>query len=229
MKSLLALSQADKMFFRCGDWPKNKLVSASENNRNRPRILRLLEQAKSEGLVAAKLLDIGPGAVVAKLAHLLSRPNHSQLHPKKIMFNCARILECLIRQNFTAVKLTSLEPIELVQLLKAERYANIIDKILVLDRDIRVVRAAQSAVTDVLTPAFEFHQFNLNEAKMWQAERCDLVCAYKCLHLCHSADFALKQIASMIKVNGLLSTSYQIDAVNFEPLDRQLGLYRFRG
>ena len=229
MKSLLALSQADKMLFRCGDWPKNKLVSASEINRNRPRILRLLEQAKNDGLVAAKLLDIGPGAVVAKLAHLLARPNHSQLHPKKVMFNCTRILECLIRQNFTAVKLTSLEPIELVQLLKTTEYAHIVDKILVLDRDIRVMRAAQSAVAGVLTPAFEFHHFNLNEPKKWQAERCDLVCAYKCLHLCHSAAFALKQIGSMIKVNGLLSTSYQVDDINFEPLDQQLGLYRFRG
>ena len=229
MRNLLALTAEAKLQARYGDWPGQRLISASEVNRNQARIARLLDQARIEGVQGETLIEIGPGAVVASFAKHLTRPSNSIFHPRKWLFNCIRLLECSLRQNFARLKLTSLEPVEIANMLSTDRFSKIVTKIIVLDRDSRVLQAAQNSVANIQAPVYEFSRFNLNTSTDWMGERCTLVCAYKCLHLCFSPSEALNKIAKMIKPNGLLSTSYQIDSSQFTPIDSKHGLYRFRG
>lgn len=226
MNSLLGLSPERKAALQYGDWPINRLISASEINRNTKRLEALFDQAIRDRIENEVLIEIGPGAVVEWLSCLLQRPNSSLLSYKRFRFNVVRLIESWLRQNISGLRLTSLEPREIVQLLRAGGRDRIVRKLIVVDRDDRVLQAAQRSLIGVDDIEIVFRKFNLNQHDVWTGTRAALICSYKCIHLCPEPKRALEAILAMTKSGGLVSTSYPISDPRFVPLNRVLGLYR---
>ena len=226
MKALLGLSQIEKLELQNGAWPKNRLISGSEVNRNKERLTALFDQALRDGLENEALIEIGPGAVVERLSSFLRRPKGSRLSTKRLCFNAVRLFESWLRQNISSLRLTAFEPREIVQLLRNEGRGRIVGALIMVDRDKRVLEAAERSLIGVDDIEMRFEKFNLNEKHVWTGPRAALVCSYKCIHLCPDPARALEAILGMTKSGALVSTSYPITDARFEPIDQALGLYR---
>jgi hypothetical protein len=171
------------------------------------------------------MIEIGPGAAVAFLAGGLSRPEPKRFGLAELRFQSFRFTESVLR-HVPRMPLRSLEPAEIVALVTASTSPEVLSELVVVDRDSRVLRAAQRALRRAPQLPANFVQFDINSGQAWPQSNAQIVCAYKCSHLLDSPTKLFDCAASMLSDGGLFSTTDRVQHQNFVAIDEQAGLYR---
>lgn len=207
-----------------GDWPATGLKSTTEVLRHEGRLRRLFEQAMSDGIQKGVMIEIGPGAAVAFLAGGLTRPAEKSGWAE-LSFQAFRFSESVLR-HVPGMPLRSLEPAEILDLAHARENSGVLGQLVVVDRDSRVLRAAQEALSPADGILTRFVQYDINGSETWTVAPANMLCAFKCSHLLDTPGRLFDNASSMLALGGLFSTTDVVSHPSFEPLDPQLGLYR---
>lgn len=208
-------------------WPIQALKSTTEVHRHNARLDRMFHEASELGFKQSTLVEIGPGAAVAFLSGFLQRPTDKSQTLNEFFFQTARFLESSLR-HIPGMPLKSLEPREILSCAEAVEN-NLIQQLVVVDRDRRVLDAAARALTDSPVNFVRLIQFHLEAELDWIEPKAEMVCAYKCSHQLGRIEALPKRASQMLINGGLLSTTDTIQDESFEVVDHKLGLYKFVG
>jgi hypothetical protein len=162
----------------------------------------IVDNAVSMGIKSPTVIEYGPGGRVSFMAELFDyRLRHASSEDDSSVRGIVHTLESAVRKT-GLFSLTTWESREIADVLYplAPREMHVIDK------EQKVIDAAKKSMNGVLSIAVRYHLLDIEKDPV--PLEADLVFAYNVIERTRNRKRAFETIASSVKFNGLLSTTY---------------------